>query len=63
MKIIIQVMKIIIKYQDQFFRWYRYGEAHSHLSAYKTAQFRARATGKRFKLVDINDNLIDLIDP
>ncbi len=56
-------MKIIIKYQDQFRRWYRYGEAHSHLSAYKTAEFRARATGKRFKLVDVNDNLIDLIEP
>ena len=56
-------MKIIIKYQDQFRRWYRYGEAHNQLSAYRTSEFRAKATGKRFKLVDVNDNLIDLIDP
>jgi len=56
-------MKIIIKFQDQFFRWYRFGECHNHLTAYKTAESRAKATGKRFKLVDINDNLIDLIDP
>ena len=56
-------MKIIIKFLDLFRRWYRYGDAHSLLSAYKTAEFRARATGKRFKLVDVNDNLIDLIEP
>ena len=56
-------MKVIIKYQDQFKRWYRYGECHNVLSAYRTAESRAAATGKRFKLVDINDNLIYLIDP
>ena len=56
-------MKIIIKYQNQDFKWYRYGEDHSHTSAYRTAEFRARSTGKRFKLVDVNNNLIDLIYP
>ena len=56
-------MKVIIKYQDQVRRWWRYQECNNVLSAYRTAESRAAATGKRFKLVDIKDNLIDLIDP
>ncbi len=56
-------MKIIIKYRDQFFKYLRYGEVNSHISAYTIARSRAKATGKRFKLVDKDDNLIDFIDP
>ena len=57
------MQKVNIEYQDIFGYWKHYQMMHHLPSAYKTAQFRARATGKRFKLVDINDNLIDLIDP
>tara|TARA_B100000123_G_C25558418_1_gene352808 strand:- start:485 stop:655 length:171 start_codon:yes stop_codon:yes gene_type:complete len=56
-------MRVVIKYQDQFHRWLRYGEVHNVLSAYTTAKSRAKATGKRFKLVDKDDKLIDLIEP
>jgi len=56
-------MRVIIEYQDQIGKWRRYGESHHQPSAYRSATARSNATGKRFRLVDINGNLLDLINP
>jgi hypothetical protein len=55
--------KIKIEYQDQFGRWQHYQTQHHQPSAYRTAQQRARSTGKRHRLVDDQGNLLDLITP
>ena len=55
-------MKITISWLDEWKRYQRYGVATNLLSAYKVAESRAKATGRRFKLSDEN-GLIDLIDP
>ena len=56
-------MKFVLKYQDQFGKWHRYQEMHNQGDAYRTAKARAKATGKRFRIVDSNGNLIDLVTP
>ncbi len=56
-------MKISIEWQDQFFRWHHYQTCHHQQSAYRTAEFRARSTKKRYRLVDDRGRLLDLIDP
>lgn len=56
-------MKIYIQYQDIFHRWKPYGQFHNQLNAYTIAKSRAKSTGKRFRIVDQNHNLIDLIEP
>ena len=55
-------MKIIISWLDEWKKWQRYGVATILRSAYKSAESRAKATGRRFKLSDEN-GLVDLIDP
>ena len=56
-------MKFVLQYQDQFGSWKRWGEKHNEGDAYRTAKARAKATGKRFRIVDDNSNLIDLVTP
>ena len=56
-------MKFVLQYQDQFGKWHRYQEKHNEGDAYRTAKARAAATGKRFRIVDGNGNLIDLVTP
>ena len=56
-------MKFVLQYQDQFGKWHRYQEKHNEGDAYRTAKARAKATGKRFRIVDGNGNLIDLVFP
>jgi hypothetical protein len=55
-------MKITISWLDEWKRYQRYGVATNLRNAYKVAESRAKATGRRFKLSDEN-GLIDLIDP
>ena len=55
-------MKFVL-HQDQFGKWYRYQEKHDEGDAYRTAKSRAATTGKRFRIVDDNGNLIDLVAP
>ena len=38
-------------------------EKHNEGDAYRTAKARAKATGKRFRIVDGNGNLVDLVSP
>ena len=56
-------MKFVLQYQDQFGKWHRYQEKHNEGDAYRAAKARAKATGKRFRIVDGDGRLIDLVDP
>ena len=56
-------MKVFIQYQDQFGRWRPYQTKHNERDAYRTAESRARSTGKMYRLVDENGNLLDLLHP
>ena len=56
-------MKFVIQYQDQFGKWHRYQEKHNESDAYRTAKSRAAAIGKRFRIVDGDGRLIDLVEP
>ena len=56
-------MKFVLQYQDQFGKWHRYQEKHNEGDAYRTAKARAAATGKRFRIVDGDGRLTDLVDP
>ena len=56
-------MKFVLQYQDQFGKWHRYQEKHNEGDAFRTAKARAKATGKRFRIVDADGRLLDLVDP
>ena len=56
-------MKIYVEWQDQFYKWKRYGCYHNDISAYNVAHARAKSTGKRYRLVSEDRSLIDIIEP
>ena len=56
-------MEYVLQYQDQFGRWHRYQEKHNEGDAFRTAKARAKATGKRFRIVDADGRLLDLVNP
>ncbi len=56
-------LKFIVQYEDQFSKWHRFQEKHNEADAVRTAKARAKATGKRFRVVDADGRLIDLIYP
>ena len=56
-------MKFVLQCQDQFGKWHRYQEKHNEGDACRTAKSRAGATGKRFRIVDGDGRLIDLVEP
>jgi len=55
--------KFIIQWQDQFGKWHRLQEKHNAADAFRTAQQRARSTGKRHRLVDESGALLDIVNP
>jgi len=55
--------RIVIQWQDQFGHWQRFQEKHNQADAFRTAQARARSTGKRHRLVDDAGRLLDLVEP
>ena len=55
--------KVFIEWQTQFGTWQRYTMLHHEPSAYRTANHRAKSTGKRHRLIDEDGHLLDLIDP
>jgi len=57
------VTRSAIQWQDQFGCWQRYSEKHNQADAFRTAQSRARSTGKRHRLVAEDGSLIDLLEP
>ena len=56
-------MKVFVQYQDQFGHWRPYQTKHNERDALRTAQSRAKSTGKRYRLIDENGNLLDLVYP
>tara|TARA_B100001250_G_scaffold387531_1_gene385020 strand:+ start:82 stop:252 length:171 start_codon:yes stop_codon:yes gene_type:complete len=56
-------MKVYVQYQDIFYKWKPYGTFNTELSAYKIATARAKATRRRYRLVDQDKRLIDLVEP
>tara|TARA_Y100000004_G_scaffold17689_1_gene18236 strand:+ start:228 stop:398 length:171 start_codon:yes stop_codon:yes gene_type:complete len=56
-------MKVFIEWMDQHRNFHRYTTMNHLASARRTAEQRARSTGKRHRLVDGDGRLLDLIDP
>jgi hypothetical protein len=57
------MITIKIQYQDQFGKWQQYQTVHHEGNAYQIAQQRARSTRQRYRLVDGNGALLDLVNP
>ncbi len=51
-----------IEYQDQFSRWRQCQTMHNEANAFRTAQSRARRTGKRYRITDENGSLRDVFE-
>ena len=52
-------IKFIVQYKDKFSKWHRFQEKHNEADAVRTA----KATEKRFRVVNVDRLLIDLIYP
>ena len=55
--------KYVIQWRDQFGNYRNYQTQHGRTSAYRTAETKARQTGKVYRIVDGDGNLIDLFYP
>ena len=55
--------KYVIQWRDQFGNYRNYQTQHGRPSAYKTAETKARQTGKVYRIVDGDGNLVDLFYP
>ena len=56
-------MKVHIQWEDQF-RHFHHLQTMNHLpTARRTAEQRARSTGKRHRLIDSDGRLLDLLNP
>ena len=55
--------KYVIQYRDQFGNYKNYQTQNGRTSAYRTAETKARQTGKVYRIVDGEGNLVDLIYP
>ncbi|MEA5474265.1 hypothetical protein VB716_08530 [Synechococcus sp. CCY9201] len=55
--------RITIQWQNQFGRWQHYTSSHHEPSAFRSAQQRARSTGKRHRLIDDEGRVLDIIEP
>ena len=55
--------KFVIQYRDQFGNYQNYQTQHGRTSAYRTAETKARQTGKVYRIVDGDGNLVDLFYP
>ena len=55
--------KYVIQWRDQFGNYRNYQTQHGRTSAYRTAETKARQTGKVYRIVDGDGNLADLFYP
>ena len=55
--------KYVIQWRDQFGNYSNYQTQHGRTSAYRTAETKARQTGKVYRIVDGEGNLVDLFYP
>jgi len=56
-------MKILIEVQDKFGNWRRYGESHNQSSSYRFLSQKSSSTEKRFRMIDTNGRILDIINP
>ena len=56
------MIKVTIQYQDHQGYWRSFRTSHHEPSAYKEAHRRAKTTGKRHRLVDGSNRILDIID-
>jgi hypothetical protein len=54
-------MTIKIEWQDQHGNWHHYQTKQNQADAYRVAKRHAEATGLRHRLMDKNDNLVEII--
>lgn len=54
--------KFFIEYRDQFFRWHQTHTKHNEADAYRTAKAQANLNGRRYRVVDENRRVLDIID-
>jgi len=57
------MQRVHIEVQNQFGGWQHVQTVHHQANAYRTAQQRARSSSKRYRLVDDEGHLLDLIEP
>jgi hypothetical protein len=55
--------KYRIQVRNQFGGWIPYTTKHNEQDTYRVAKARANQTGKQHRIIDENDNLLDLIYP
>ena len=55
--------KYVIQWRDAFGQYHDYQRQQGRTSAYKTAETRSRQTGKVYRIVDGDGNLVDLFYP
>ena len=53
----------VIQWRDQFGNYRNYQTQHGRSSAYRTAEAKARQTGKVYRIVDGDGHLVDLFYP
>ena len=56
-------MKIFIQLQNQHGGWIPYSTSNHYQFAYKRFATASRNIGKRFRLVDDSENVLDIINP
>ena len=55
--------KISIQFCDQFGYWKHLRTSHHEPTAHKEASNRAKSTGKRHRLVDSSNHILDILEP
>ena len=55
--------RIEIEVQNQFGRWQHVQTKHNEADAFRTAESRARSSGKRHRLLDEDGRLLDVLEP
>ena len=55
--------KYVIQLRNQFGQYQNYQTQYGRTSAYKTAETKAKQTGKVYRIVDGDGNLVDLFYP
>ena len=55
--------KVHIQFQDLWGYWKHYRTTHHESTAFKEASNRAKSTGKRHRLVDSSNHILDILEP
>ena len=55
--------KVQIQFQDLWGYWKHYRTTHHEPTAFKEASNSAKSTGKRHRLVDSSNHILDILEP